>query len=315
MSDLSDDGYRDEARRIVEQLDTSKAWPRTNCPFCIRRTGKHDRRGSLAFNADLGLVKCFKCGIRIWLKGKVDFKKAPSADAQARFFSKKAPGWYYPLFGEEIDGSISLAPGVAYAESRGFDEGIRRAVGMGGAVKGRYKERLIVPHQHENGAWWGFSARSWHPKHDHGYMPHRYPNAMSRDYVYNQEALSEKVDDPVLLEEGVLDCLLYWPDCVGALGKPTRAHLDLLLASKRPIAVVLDSDAWRQASYYAWLLRKNGIPSGAVRLPPGCDPNSIHMLSIADVRRAADECIRSVRPVDVQCLTRNFNLDPVKIAA
>ena len=311
----ADDDYRDEAMRAVADLDHSgTAWPRTTCPFCLRRTGKPDRRKSLSYNQEIGLVKCFKCGIRVWLQGKVDFKKAPQ-DAPKHFFSKKAPSWYYPLFGDATRESISLAPGVAYAESRGFDEALRAAVGMGGAVTGKFRERIIVPHQHANGSWWGFSARSWVPKHDDGFMPHRYPTAMTRDYVYNQAALSEDVDDPVMLEEGVLDCLQYWPDSVGALGKPTRKHLELFKASRRPIAVVLDADAWRQGWYYSILLRKLGIPSGSVRLPPGCDPNSIHQISVADVRRAAEECIGKPRPVDVKLLTRNFVTDPVKLSA
>ena len=290
--------YRDMAKRALEgATPTASGWARTKCPFCIQRVGTNDRRGSLAHRIADGYVRCFRCGVRLWLHGpnakpRIEVEAAPKTN----FLSKGAPSWYTPLFGFEAESSLGLRPGIEYAESRGFDAAIRRATGMGAALRGKYTDRLITPHRHRNGHWWGYSARSWIPKHS---MPHLYPNNMSRDYMYNEQVLQTETDDPALLQEGVLDGLLYFPDCVCALGQPTHIHRETLLKARRPIVVVLDADASMEGLRLAWWLRMQGKAAGCVWLPPGRDPND-SVLNPADVRRAAHVSVGVQEPVVIE---------------
>lgn len=292
---------QDRAKAAVSDFRATRSgWARGKCPFCPMRVGSVDRRGSLAFWVKKGFVRCFRCGIKVWLSGYVTLDLP---DDSAPTYSSGVPPWYWPLWGEVAETSVALAPGVAYAESRGFDVAIRRACRMGASLTGDTAERIIVPHRHRNGTWWGYSARSWIPK---AQMPHKYPDGMSRDHLFNEQALDEETSDPVLLEEGALDGLLFWPDCVCSLGKPIEAHITTLKAAKRPIAVVLDGDAWREGESFSMRLRMEGLASGAVRLPPGRDPNDFRSVNPADIRRAAIESIGSRNPIRVQETCQKF---------
>lgn len=299
--------YIERAEQHIRSLPppTSSGWARGKCPFCIERVGSNDRRGSFAFWVEKGFVRCFRCGVKLWLRGYTPPEHFKVTE-QKEFGLRYAPKWFWPLYGRTAEESVALRPGIEYAESRGFDAGIRQGCYMGAAVDGEFTDRIIVPHRHADGSWWGFSARSWHKG---APMPHKYPTGMSRDYMFNQKALNVETDDPVLLEEGVLDGLLYWPDCVCALGKPIEAHIRLLKEARRPVAVVLDGDAHRQGEWFSHLLRLEGVSSGSVRLPPGRDPNDSRV-NPADVKRAARACIGRVRPVPVQETCLNFESVP-----
>lgn len=289
----------DLVRTAINGLRPARSgWARTLCPFCIDRVGTPDRRGSLAFYFPYGYFKCFRCAIKGVVDGWVSDFKDEDFD-HAGFHLKKAPAWYLPTWDETALTSLSMKPAIEYAEGRGFDLAIRQAAGMGACLYGdaRYEGRLIIPHTDEKGEWWGFTARKFYSRVPQPYM---YPPGMTRDRLFNEVTLQTETDDPALLMEGVLDGLLYWPDCVCGLGKPIEDHVRVLKQTKRPVAVVLDGDAHRDGERFMLRLRIEGIPAGAVRLPPGRDPNDRKKVNPEDVRRAAAQCLKSPRPVQVQ---------------
>jgi len=256
----------------------------------VTKVGTPDRRGSFAIYFPFGYYKCFRCATRGVIGGWVTDHKSEDFNHEG-YRAKTAPDWFEPLWTEVSLQALSLQPAVQYAESRGFDLAIREAVGMGAAVTGDYAGRLIIPHTDAAGVWWGFTARCWFPKAPSPYM---YPPGMTRDRLFNEVALTEETDDPALLMEGVLDGALYWPDCLGGLGKPIEDHVAVLKQTRRPIAVCLDGDAWREGERFMWRLRLEGIRAGAVRLPPGRDPND-RRVDPADLRKAARASIDSPR--------------------
>jgi hypothetical protein len=110
-------------------------------------------------------------------------------------------------------------------------------------------------------------------------------------FLYNQAALYVETDAPVLIVEGVFDALPYWPHAVACLGKPGEVHRWLMTEAKRPIAVVLDGDAWEEGwGLSEWLRTEVNVPVGFVRLPPCTDPGSVDP---AWLREEAKQCTRS----------------------
>lgn len=280
---------------IVGLRPARSGWGRTKCPFCITRIGKADRRSSFAFWFPRGIFKCFRCGIKGLLGGYVTEHKEEDFESE-RYRSVKAPSWFLSSVDPEVTSSLAAQPGIRYAESRGFDAALRAAVGMGVAVSGKYAESIVVPHRDARGDWWGFTSRKWYGKCD---MPYRYPDGMSRERMFNDQALLVDTDDPCLWMEGVLDSVLYWPDVTAGLGKPIEDHVVLAKKAKRPIAMVLDGDAWREGERFMMRLRLEGLTAGAVRMPPGRDPNNTDFVDPSDIRRAALASLTATRAVRV----------------
>jgi hypothetical protein len=178
---------------------------------------------------------------------------------------------------------------------------LRTAVRMGACATGVFNTRIVIPHRADNGEWWGFTARNWLGKCSE---PYRYPTGMDRARMFNEQALYVDTPDPVLVMEGVCDGILYWPDPVTCGGKPIEAQFDVFKKTRRPLAFVLDGDAWEEGWRAALRLQLMGVPAGAVRLPPGRDPNDRLYVDIQDVRRAAIQCIGQTVPVEVAEKTR-----------
>lgn len=291
-------GQHDDAvKTAIRGLRPARSgWGRTNCPFCASRIRKADGRNSFAFYFVSGFFKCFRCAIKGRLGGYVTDYKDDDFTHEG-FHSKNAPDWFMSSTSPDALGSSACAQGIKYAESRGFDFAIRSATGLGLCVTGKYAESIVVPHRSSDGDWWGFSARKWFKKCSD---PYRYPDGMTRERLFNDQVLAVDTDDPVLLVEGVLDGLLYWPDCLGGLGKPIEDHVVVLKTARRPIAVVLDGDAWREGERFMMRLRMEGLTAGAVRMPPGRDPNDRAKIDPADVRRAALESLTQPGAVPVQ---------------
>jgi DNA primase len=95
------------------------------------------------------------------------------------------------------------------------------------------------------------------------------------EVLYNAQALSLETDVPVLVVEGTLDALAHWPDSVALLGKHGKAQVEWLLASRRPVCVVLDGDAWSEGEMLALRLSFAGVRAGSVRLEPKQDPDEV----------------------------------------
>jgi hypothetical protein len=109
--------------------------------------------------------------------------------------------------------------------------------------------------------------------------------------IYNHAALLEQTDDPAIVVEGVIDAISVWPCGVALLGlsggtrdgagrvasrgMPTVEQVDALSLARRPLAVVLDGDAWEEGEATALQLRLLGARAGYVRLPPRTDPDEV----------------------------------------
>lgn len=274
--------------------NTRSGWSRGTCPFCLHRVGRIDRRASLAFYIPYGYFRCFRCGIKILLS---DWKPQDVKNFDNTvFFSEKAPDWFVPLYGG-AENSIIFSRATEYAENRGYDLALRTVIGIGACCSGKFNTRIVIPHKDLRGAWWGFTARNWLGKCED---PYRYPDGMDRSRMFNAQILDIPTDDPALVMEGVCDGILYWPDPVTCGGKPTSDQLKVFRATRRPLALVLDGDAWAEGWRFAMLLRLHGIHAGAVRLPPGRDPNDRHFVDVDDVRRASYECLTTRGPVEIK---------------
>lgn len=249
----------------------SAGWVRVNCPLCERNGMTADRRGSLGFRPESGGFKCFRCEShgRIHQPGYV----APTTTNEQRD-AVRLDVDFNALWIDENMNALSLEPAREFLIKRGIMFDHWRAANIGAAVSGYYAGRVIVPHVDALGEWWGFTARCWTQPTDD--VPKvLYPANMDRERLYNEHALDIETSRPCLVVEGCLDASWYLPDVVACLGKPTAAHFDKLRASRRPLIIALDGDAWEEGDMLAFRLRFDGVDARAVRLPPGEDPNSI----------------------------------------
>lgn len=244
---------------------------RAKCPFCLVRTGKADRRGSLSASLTTGWYDCFKCGIR----GRVDDYNAGLDDdvAPAAAVLVPPPESFMLLAEEPAASAAVTAPARAYLRGRGIGDDLWAVAGIGACTDGFYAGRVVVPITDVAGAWHGYVARTWAKK---APSPYRYPPGMRRgELLYNPGALLVETDVPLLVVEGVFDALHLWPDGVALLGKWSHAQVLMLARAPRPVVVVLDGDAVDECEELAYLLRLEGQQAGFVRLPPRMDPDDL----------------------------------------
>jgi DNA primase len=197
------------------------------------------------------------------------------------------PESFLPLFEEPGRSALVTEDARAYLLARGLGPAKWGAAGIGACTSGLYAGRVVVPVLAPSGEWLGFVGRAWTKKAD---MPYRNARGMKRvDLLYNEATLGAASDDPVIVVEGVFDALHVWPDGVAVLGKPSAGQVAKLACCRRPIAVVLDGDAWAEGEALSLKLRLSGQRAGFVRLPPKIDPDEI---PLEEIRAAARECIR-----------------------
>lgn len=267
-------------------------WWRTNCPYCALETGKPDKRQSLGIKPAIAFFMCFKCGARGRLRDVPDDVLALEARQAKQDGTpipiKGPPDGYEPLWSEEAWTSIFLETPRSYLASRGVTREIAEAARIGICASGFLNARIVVPVLDvDEKTWLGYSARDWTNKADPRY---RYPRGMARGVLlYNWAALYVETDEPLIFVEGVFDALPYWPDASAGLGKPGDYHRRLLLDAKRPIAVCLDGDAHEEGWALSEYLKLYGKAAGAVRLPPGSDPNNVEHQWL---REEARRCIQ-----------------------
>lgn len=259
-------------RAISQGRPSGDGWIRARCPFCLARTGKEDRRGAFSFNTVSGWCLCFKCG----LKGRVEgFENAPIvAVEEEREFGPdafKPPESFIELANDD---SFTLQPARDYLVGRGLTETTIREAHVGACWQGRYAGRVVFPIL-SKGEWLGFISRL-HRKAEPGEAPYLYPEWLKRkNTLYNFEALHAVTDEPVIVVEGALDALAYWPDSVAVLGKPSQEQTFMLADTHRPVAVVMDGDAWTEGMELSLRLQLEGQRAGFVRLPPRTDPDEV----------------------------------------
>ena len=272
-------------RAISQGRASGDGWVRSRCPFCVERTGKEDRRGAFSFNTVSGWCLCFKCG----LKGRVEgFENAPivAAEEEREFGPDafKPPESFVELAGDD---SFTLQPARDYLTGRGVPEAIWKQAHVGACWKGRYAGRVVFPIL-AAGEWLGFISRL-HRKAEPGEASYLYPEWLKRkNTLYNFEALHVVTDEPVIVVEGALDALAYWPDSVAVLGKPSQEQTFMLADTHRPVAVVMDGDAWAEGMELSLKLQLEGQRAGFVRLPPRTDPDEVDRTWL---REEARRCI------------------------
>lgn len=265
---------RDElvARALRGVKPGSSGWVRVPCPFCAERTGKPDRKSAFGYNIDSKFFHCFKCGVR----GRVSGAGLPAGGEREDRpkVELEEPSSYYPLW--EYPGSTAMSTINArmYLSNRGIAPEMWRQARIGAALSGDHAGRVITPILDDLGKeWLGWVGRAWLPKAE---LPYYYARGMDRaELIYNEAALRVGSENPVVVVEGVFDTFPVWPDGVALLGKASDMQVDSLLETARPIAVVLDGDAWMEGLALAMTLRMRGHRAGAVRLPPGRDPDEV----------------------------------------
>lgn len=301
---------RDERRILAQQAFASAklgrgGWFRATCPFCPSRKGTPDKRWSWGYLPERGTWHCFRCGAFGSFGGDGQASKdyRPDVIDEARMLDPELEEWAklppsFQLLAEtkpivdDLFGTIDpYEPAKKFLKRRGVSRALAREVGIGAVLKGcgrknpectkddrcmdcRFRKRIIVPiiGPGDMGQV-GFVARTWGKTALVNYL---YPKGMPRGQaMFNHSAIWVETDEPIIVVEGVFDAFPYWPNAVACLGKPTDDHIEALGTAKRPIAVCLDGDAWREGKATARLLEYDGARAGYVRLPPKRDPNEI----------------------------------------
>lgn len=292
------DGDETEIVALAFVRHKRKGWQRANCPLCLEQTGKRDERKSLGLNFSTGGFICQKCGItgicrdlvdEVELHDREDAVVAPALELKP---IEPCEG-FCPLRSEPWSSAWATSWARDYLASRGVAEETIAEAHAGCVVAGRHAGRVVIPHLATNGlvapeAWLGWIGRQVI---GHSELKYRYSKGMGREVLWNERALAEDTDEPLLLVEGTFDALPYWPNVCAFLGKPTRHHLATLAAHRgRPLVWCLDGDAWEEGWGYYARTRFAGAPTWHVRLPPGEDPSS---LGPAAVYRLVGECLAS----------------------
>jgi len=270
-------------------------WVRVDCPLCETRGKNADRRQSLGVKLDSGGFRCFRCHAhgRVQQLANTPRTQEQTADDEIRP-DLGDPSDYFPTYTDEGMASEALAEARAYLARRGFTREHQERADMHVAVTGRYAGRVILPHKDAAGVWWGFTARAYsHEIVLSGGPKVLYPRNMPRR-IYNWDGCGAANDTSsvTMLVEGVLDAVWYLPHVVATLGKPTGAHLDMIVSRfgahrfvhgghelrrgpSKKLVICLDGDAWEEARSHAYRLQLQHVHAGYVRLPAGEDPNSV----------------------------------------
>lgn len=294
---------RTDNNRQVEALlatahKTRSGW-RGPCPFC-ETDGHRDRKTSLSILGD-GRWWCYRCSTKGRLKDAPDPSTA-AARVITHVKDDSAPKVFDPPpFFVELanDDSHTFKPARDYLKSRQVSPATMRRFGIGACYDGRWFGRVIVPIRargHEE--WYGWVGRLWTKeanKEAEGLagLKYLYPPGMSRDRIFfNQYALTRKTPEPAMLVEGAFDCFPFSEDAFATLGKMGGRQIETLIDKcKRPLAIVLDGDAWREAWALVTKLRFSTMfdqTVGAVRLPPRVDPDEV---PVKELREACRECL------------------------
>lgn len=143
-----------------------------------------------------------------------------------------------------------------------------------------WRNRLIVPIISPENLWLGYVGRDISGKSN---LPYMYIKGMDRGkLLYNQQAIFEKTEEPLLIVEGTLDAVYLWPNAVALLGMWTDHQIDLIAETKRPVVTVLDGDAWKKGEGLAEILSLHGLRTGSIRLPATDDPDDMDRAWIRD---------------------------------
>ena len=268
-------------RAYKDSRSTGTGWRRGLCPFCLERTGKEDRKGSWSFAETTGYWQCWKCGAKGRLhQGEFFVAEEVELDTPEVKAPIALPDGFLPLW--EDPGLTARVTFHArnYLAGRAITHETIHTASIGCV---HTWGRVVMPITTYDDVLCGWVARAYVSTD----RPYLYPKGFCRaETIYNHRALNLDLQTPVLVVEGVFDALAWWPDGVAILGKPSQWQLERFLESKRPVVFCLDGDAWREGWALAMRLRLMGKEAGAVKLPPGTDPDEIDGLD-----RAAHESL------------------------
>jgi hypothetical protein len=278
---------------------------RAACPICEEERGKLDRRQALSIDQQTGLWYCWRCatgGKLHDMEGVVLAPATPQGElerqiAEARANAARPPQGYVALGEEPYRSALSYADARAYANKRFITDDMMVELQIGVTLEGYYANRIIAPILDDDLLFWsGWIGRDFTGFAEKKYL---YPRGMPRgERLYNHGALDVVTDEPVLIVEGFLDVMPYYPDASAVLGKPSRMQRAAMLAAKRPIVFVLDGDAWQESHALHLRLQFDGQRSGSVRLPPKLDPDDLaRSHGVEYLRDAARAAVGKFDPV------------------
>jgi hypothetical protein len=285
----------DEALLTVRHV-SGKGWARVNCPFCVDRAGKDDRTQCLAISMETGWYRCWRCEAKGRVNVPEHMRVVGAVNTPVEVHGVDPPDGFIPLYDGQGATAICAEPAREYLARRGLAPGMWAEAGIGCCVGGHYGGRVVVPVLDPAGMWIGWVGRAWNKRAAKKYLNAPGMSLGGAGRLYNERALDGDRLTPVAVVEGVFDSLALWPDAVAVLGKPTEEQLKTLLSSRRPVAVVLDGDAWEQSEMTALWLRFCGQRAGFVKLPPCVDPDEVPRKLLMD---AIGACIGAEGGINV----------------
>lgn len=302
-------------RQCIDGLRGYGKWRRGKCHFCIIKLGTIDKRQSFGLHRDGGYhcFRCGTKGRASWARFKhvtAEEREQEEQDSEEAFEEQvgrprrgrtreRRAGAHRPSAGRQEPGKAKSTKGLPegyrpiwreptvsasvsqdardYLVARRVTPNLWQPTAIGITYDDPHvPQRLIFPIKDTDGTKWaGYSARPWIAK-PRTPVTYKYPEAMDRGrLLWNFEALLVETDEPVMVVEGVLDGLPYWPNAVATLGKPTHEQMPLYFQAQRPIVFALDGDAWRQGKGIAEQLAWQRVEATWIRIPPCEDPNSV----------------------------------------
>jgi hypothetical protein len=262
LCEFVEESFRTTARREGAQY-------RIVCRCDSSKTGRPDH--SMAVRPD-GRFFCHRCGEGGKLRDPPD-PGAVSVEAAPPPTEIEPPEGFVPLGYAPGTDALTFEDARAYAAKRHLTPEVCRRFDVGAVASGYYAGRIVIPVLGPEREWTGFVARDWTGR---AAKPYLYNKGFSRARFWNHAAVHDETDVPLLVVEGVLDAVPYWPDGIAMLGKLSGDQMDALRTTSRPVALVFDGDAWREARATAMELRELcGRRAGWVRLPPRVDPDEV----------------------------------------
>ena len=267
----------ERVQRAMRDARVSGSWQRVACPFCEDR-GQVDKKRSLGVNMHTGRWHCMRCEEWGYLKfDGVEYEPVPDPKPSVM----APPPEFVPLGYEPGSTAETFAAAREYLTKRHCSKKLRGELEIGACAEGKWAGRVLVPIHDLDMDWIGWVGRLWvkkpKPRKD-GFEPivYRYADGMVRSaMMYNERALYEVTDEPILIVEGVFDTFPFWPNATAVLGKHSPTQVAMMQNAERPVVIVYDGDAWESGMMLAAQLRFDGKRAGHVRLPPRKDPDEV----------------------------------------
>jgi hypothetical protein len=262
-------GY-DLESAIARAFRPSSGYWRTECPKCWDEDGRKPSKQNLTINTETGKYSCWKC--QSW--GHLDENSrehVKKAEVTPEETIVELPESSIPVIDRHVNNKFVISDhyiakqGYVYLTRRGVTPSTMYDANIHVVTEGKHAGYVCVPITSEDELK-GFVLRSivgkkyWSPTHRS---------------IFNVDALFEQTDEPVAVVEGCFDALPHYPNACAMLGKPTKEIKQVLLESRRPLAIAMDADAQQLGWSLATWLQLEGKRASFVQLPPGTDPGEL----------------------------------------